>query len=581
MKKFLFISSLLLTIYCIPAIVNADTATPGVATAAITAPPNGSIVSGGKVDISIKFDSNSAQPVTKVEVFLDGQQITERTYDSPSASGNCMFRWDTTRTPNGKHRLDIPIFSNGDFLAMSTCVVTVKNDGGVKPMAQVGLKAAIKSPKDGDVVSGVTSIVVEASAAGSEPFISVYVDGNMKSVSNRGPYVYDWDTTTVNNGPHVVGVNAMDDSDNKLNLRPVKVTVRNPIKRTPLNAQSTPITVEQTQVPSTAPSSSTPVAKAVTSVEKARTTSPASETFEAPQAPMAIPPALSMPMPVTAQAAPSQTVPASKPVSAPSPAPAKPESVEASIPKPVVMASANLPSETSVSSVLKSDSKLEVPAAPAVTAHPSAPTSAIAQVNPKMAEVSEVVPGTSGITKSDSNLIAPALPHAVAVKSKSSAPLSVASAPKVKPIQMAKLPSNHLPDPIMKADSKPMVPAIKKVAVKPSMKVASIKTAKPELVWKNVVTEKNGIKMVGVRPIFQKAGGKVYWNKDEQCVRAVDKTNDVRFKIGKDHVLVNAQKVQIDGKTEIKDGRTLVPESLVTGRLGMKLGDSEVRTASK
>ncbi|MDI6828428.1 MAG: Ig-like domain-containing protein, partial [Armatimonadota bacterium] len=91
-------------------------------TIVINSPKNGAVISGSKVQILAEFRSSEKQPVSKIQVYLDGKFISERNFNPPVAKGSTGFLWDTVRTKDGSHRLDIQIFAGEQYLAMATCV---------------------------------------------------------------------------------------------------------------------------------------------------------------------------------------------------------------------------------------------------------------------------------------------------------------------------------------------------------------------------------------------------------------------------------------------------------------------------
>lgn len=189
----------------------------------ITAPLPGAVISGRDVSIAVNFSSRE-KPVTKVEVFLDGIRITERVFEDGRTADICYFRWDTLRVQNGRHRIDTYAFAGEECLAESYRVVTVANaQKDISPP-----KVAITSPREGQIVSGVTSIIIEAEDdSGADTVVSIYIDGSLRTVKNSAPYTYDWDTTAHDNGALTIEATAVDGVNNTASAKSIKVTVRN------------------------------------------------------------------------------------------------------------------------------------------------------------------------------------------------------------------------------------------------------------------------------------------------------------------------------------------------------------------
>ncbi|MHB0912557.1 MAG: stalk domain-containing protein [Armatimonadota bacterium] len=364
----------------------------------IASPPNNSTINGSKVEIVIKFSSTESMPVGRVEVHLDGAKVTEREYTPPVASGTSAFRWDTTLTPNGKHVLDVVVAHAGGVVGSARCAVTVAN----QPPDLSAPKVLIVSPKEGEVVSGVTPIMVQASDdATGDPFVTIYVDDSLRSVSNQKPYVYQWDTTKHENGPHMIDASATDDAENQSDAKAVRVIIRNPVKQEPIAAKPAEDLLAPMAVD--APTVAAAPRPGVQTPEAAR--SPGSEQgekFEVAQSPVPVP-IPEVTAPATPQAAPPSL------------------NVEATIPKleAETMASGATMEEPEPESVLMA--KAEVPALPEVEAAvPEAPSPEV------LAE------GTIPQTENEAVLMAKALPSEVVPAAKDESILSAptAEAPK-------------------------------------------------------------------------------------------------------------------------------------------------------
>jgi len=179
----------------------------------------------------------------------------------------------------------------GSIVGSARIEVTVSN----RPEDRLAPRISVTSPKEGQVVTGTTPIVVQASDdSGIDPFVSIFVDETLRSVSNQAINKYDWDTTEYQNGPHVIDVNAMDETENRSSAS-VRVIVKNPVKQTSIAAPSVESAAAvRTSVATTAAAESTQTPTASTPTEDtaakeqevARTASePGVEKFEVAQSP--------------------------------------------------------------------------------------------------------------------------------------------------------------------------------------------------------------------------------------------------------------------------------------------------------
>jgi hypothetical protein len=227
MRKAFVILAALLPALCIGGVAFGSTVD-------IAAPPNDSTISGDSVQIVVNFEAGDLTPADKVVVKLDGSSVTHRSFDTALPSGSTTFKWDTTRTPNGKHTLDIMVTHGKDILGTAVCEVTVSN----KSADHFAPKLKVRNLKEGQTVTGTAPIVVEASDdAGNEPLVSICIDKVVRSVSNRAPFRYDWDTTAYTNGPHYIDISAIDGSDLTSKIKTLRVLVRNPVKAAPLSSR--------------------------------------------------------------------------------------------------------------------------------------------------------------------------------------------------------------------------------------------------------------------------------------------------------------------------------------------------------
>ncbi|HUV05476.1 MAG TPA: Ig-like domain-containing protein [Armatimonadota bacterium] len=521
---------------CIAGVLHAAESA-AVPTVTFAAPTNGATIQGGQVDVTVSFGSDDKHPVSKVQVFLDGKPASERVYETPLAQGTCSFKWDTVRSPNGKHKLDIQIFSNTEYLAMASCTVTVSN----QPRDLVAPKVALISPKEGDTVSGVTPVTIEASDnSGREPLVSVCIDKSVRCIKNRGPYTYEWDTTRDENGPHSIEVAAADDLYNRAGVKPISVTVRNPGKPMPVIGRETTAVPEAADVlsrsipvlpnlPSTTATPRQSIKRSgAAEQEYARTVpepgSVAAEKFEVEHtaAPVANLPSLSArvlesgvphvelkesPAPVPEEKAASAGI--AKAADSPEPTPNRTAALDTSTSGPTAapVLMAGLAEADQVRPSVRADYRLAVPAIPAARA--------AAKV---VARASSALRGTEYVVRPGDSVIRLAKRFGVSAQ--------------------AIIEVNAIQDPrIIRIGDKLRIPA--------------------------------NAKMIAIRPVFEDAGGTLIWDSDERSVRAICAQNDVTLRIGRAEAAVNGAPVAMERPAVVRSGRTLVCESFVTETLGM------------
>ena len=90
--------------------------------------------------------------------------------------------------------------------------------------------ASVQLPTPGKkgVVSGVLSINANLSNLDRTMFVAFYIDGELKSMTNTPPFIYDWDTKEAPNGEHEIEVRAIDENGHIISKTASRVTVANP-----------------------------------------------------------------------------------------------------------------------------------------------------------------------------------------------------------------------------------------------------------------------------------------------------------------------------------------------------------------
>lgn len=196
-------------------------------------PAPGQVVSGGKVEVAVGFNTQSDLKVTSLELWIDGKLYARKILSQPSARGVSSFAWDTTRVVKGSHDLVVKIFAKNDLISTVSGVGTVGAPGSrpnvVDTRAPLVTFANIKS---GDVLKGKTDVSINASDdSGQSPMVSLLVDDVLKLLRNTPPYSYSLDTATYEDGDHQLTTYAYDNAGNRSDPVVVKVAFRNGTKR--------------------------------------------------------------------------------------------------------------------------------------------------------------------------------------------------------------------------------------------------------------------------------------------------------------------------------------------------------------
>lgn len=510
MRESICLLTAILLVLCVCGLVGVAPAAaePAEPEVAIVTPPTGATISGNRVEIAVSFSSSEAKPVSKVQVFLDGKYVTERAFEAALPQGVCSFKWDTVRTPDGLHKLDIQILSNDNYLGMASCTVTVMNRApDLEPP-----RVAIMSPREGEVVSDITPITIETSDnAGGEPFVSIYVDRSLRSVKNRGPYAYEWDTSSDENGPHTIEATAVDAAGNKADAKPVRVIIRNPVQQEPVTIR--PLAEISAVRNATQPSEDIPASPGFPTSTATPTETGAQSGTESTE---------------FARAVPEQGAAAA-------------ESFEVG--------------QTAVAGANQSPSRDQGPPGVRVpaSAHDAVPDASAAAAEPPKTDSARTV------AKAESKPTPIPTPASTEVEKTADSSACAHSADGAYVVRPG--------DCIDRLARKFGVSASAIVALNSIQNPNLIKIGEKLLIPAAVT-------MIPIRPAFEEAGGTLTWYAEERRVHAVSPQNDVTLRIGSADALVNSEHVTMAGATTIESGRTLVPESFVTQTLCMDVSGS-------
>lgn len=199
-------------------------------------PQPGQIVSGGKVEVAVGYNTGTDLKVTSVDLYVDGQYYARKILRNPETRGVLSFWWDTTRVEQGTHNLVVKVYSGDSVISK------VYGTGTVGPNAIGGGTLDVRPPvvtfaniKAGDVIKGTKTIKMNAvDDSGRDPMVSLMVDDSLKLLKNTPPYTYNLDSTTYANGGHSLKTFAYDAAGNRSDPAVIKVEFRNGGDLTPV-----------------------------------------------------------------------------------------------------------------------------------------------------------------------------------------------------------------------------------------------------------------------------------------------------------------------------------------------------------
>lgn len=589
-------------------------------------PQAGQIVSGGKVEVAVGYNTGSKLKVTSVDLYVDGQFYGRKILRAPEVRGVISFWWDTTRVERGTHSLVVKVYSDEQVISKVYGTGTVGPNGGSGGLLDVRPPVVtFANIKAGDVIKGTKTIKLDAvDDSGKDPMVSLTVDNDLKLLKNNKPYTYDLDSATYVNGGHSLKTYAYDAAGNRSDPAVIAVEFRNGDTSPAVTTLS--VTPEPTPAPApvriakatpppmptdSAPSTKGGAARAVTrlaanssaaapvaAVTKAQTktvsapvpvdvASAAASTRDglkpsvAASASAASPAAIPAPSASGVRNASASRLPSARatlmsaPVLASGSEPAVPKVTEA--PKPVVMASAKLVEPKQM--VLAPAPKHPAPAHVSVAPKPSGPV--------KMATASRL-PVVHRITQSalPSAAVA-AVPRIVAEPVNSSVknvPVDHSAAVKTTKIARASVSGAAAVAPRALAPPTPKISksALKRVqvALGPDFRTAAdgvggmSAISSPQVVVKPAKAriEKTTMPASGkvkARSFFQEMGGVLFWDPSTHTVTACVGGMVIEMQIGNKVARVNGREFTMDTAPYIQNGRTIFEAGSYTQACGL------------
>ncbi len=195
----------------------------------ITQPGHEQVVQGVVV-IDVSYRSDSDQPITRLDLLINGELARQHALAVPRTSGTQAFEWDFSSAAGSKFSLSARAVDAQGEIGMATINVTVAaaQAGGSAGQDRIPPVINIYYPAQGAELNGEVEIRAEATDNVGVKYVFFYIDGKLhKMIMNTGPYEDVWDTTRSSDGPHVLQVKAMDEAENEGASAEVTIFVRN------------------------------------------------------------------------------------------------------------------------------------------------------------------------------------------------------------------------------------------------------------------------------------------------------------------------------------------------------------------
>ena len=489
--------------------------------------------------LDVAFESKAKSPVVTAELWVDGVRWARRDLDAPQIKNVLSFAVDGSSLSAGKHTIVVKVFTAANGVSQVSLPVYAGNNNGEVRGSISGPDLNFKSLANGQKVSGNVEVLLDAKERnGVNPYVTIYVDKQFKTLKNYPPYSYVWDTTKVPNGYHTIEATGYLDANGESSARSLKVFVDNVGGNTEFKSDVPDLGKARERVaPSAVSSAVTPLAiplpgKTILKPEGEPVSSPV--TVAVPQLKMAsaeLATSSKSVMPLTASqpsvAAPAVRVAAihttAERVSVVHPA----VTIKASVSASVIKATAAAPTV----GVLQS-----APLASVSAAMTAAPVSSVSLAAPKMAEKSMAIAASANAIKA-------------------AAPVSFSTVTANKTVRRASSTRSN-PRAILKLDAHGYLHTANRRNVQLAFNGQALAfDVQPRV--------EAGLPLAPFRQIFEHSGGQVMWVKETQVVRAVNADREIVIKVGQNKAKVNGETFTMARPAFLEQGRTIVPLSFV------------------
>lgn len=206
---------------CLAAVQATDAALPraqGTLKLSVIAPDPSSI--GDRLSLDVSFRGGA---VEAVEVYLDGALAAKRQLATVQTHGVMTFVLDTTLLTEGDHDLLIKAFDPDGNPVTAPARIRI-------PGQDLSAPVRIAYPLNGVQVSGTVPIrvKVDSELQRQRPYVTFFINKELKVLRNYPPYEYNWDTTAYANGWHTVEAwTQSPDMAAPYKSRPINVNVNN------------------------------------------------------------------------------------------------------------------------------------------------------------------------------------------------------------------------------------------------------------------------------------------------------------------------------------------------------------------
>lgn len=184
----------------------------------ILTPDPSSIVDQATLDVVCK-----GAVVESVELYVDNELRAKRTINTTLSRNILSFKLDTLLMSAGDHDVIVKAYSPDGKSSSSSAKLRI-------PALDLNAPVRIAYPQNGVQVSGTVPVrlSLDSDMVRLKPYVTFFVDKELKVLRNTPPYEFNWDTTKYSNGWHLLEAWSQDsDAAVTTKARPVNVNVNN------------------------------------------------------------------------------------------------------------------------------------------------------------------------------------------------------------------------------------------------------------------------------------------------------------------------------------------------------------------
>jgi hypothetical protein len=168
--------------------------------------------------VTIRYSGANA---AVAEMRVNGVSFGTRQLDATRASGETNFTLEASALREGDNQIEVRLFDkSGKLIGTERQLVVTESS--------FDSLVSVTSPKMGASVRGSVQISVNISKPMRNAYVSFFIDNQWKSMSNVPPFNFIWDTEREQNGWHEIEAWVVDDANQTLKTKKIKVFVENP-----------------------------------------------------------------------------------------------------------------------------------------------------------------------------------------------------------------------------------------------------------------------------------------------------------------------------------------------------------------